>query len=122
MLYFLDYEVSKETFERKLSKRNCISKAMAASGKQPEEEPSLLENEKRILDKSDQELTRTYCKNRTAVRKSTGKLVEIVATRFVEMAMCISRAFARSVLREIPELPFFSEEMSPNRRGHSEQR
>lgn len=115
-----DYKVARENLERKLSEQDVILKAMTASVKNLEKTVSSLEEENRLLKKTNEELTATYGGQKTVVGKSVEKLVKSVPTRFVGMAMCISRAIPKWCAREICELDYFSAYLRRNWTGRSE--
>lgn len=82
--------------------------------KQLEKKLSLLSNENRLLEETNEELMRAYYEENTAMRRHAAKLIEIAATRFVEMMMCISNGIPKRCLRKISEMYYFSETLRRN--------
>lgn len=84
--------MSKENLELKLSERDIIVKEMTMFVKHLEEKPNPFENDKRLLEKTNKEMMRSYGEQNMVVRRSVGELVKSAVTRFVVMATCISKA------------------------------
>lgn len=68
---------------------------MTAAMKQEEKKFSMVENGKRILEKNSEEMVRRYGEQKIVVRRGVGKLMKRVASRFVEVVICITCAISK---------------------------
>lgn len=71
MLQLKDYNLSKETLERKVSQQDAVLKTMTESVRQLEKKSNLFENEKRLLEKADEVLLKKREKQTTVVGSSS---------------------------------------------------
>lgn len=87
--------------------------------KQLEENLSLLENKKKLLEKTSEKLMRNYREEDAVGEMSLGKLMRNPTTWSVWIVMCISEAIPTWCLRGITKLGRFKEKMRPNWTGPS---
>lgn len=90
LLLLYDYKVAKRHLKSRVSEKLAIVKVMMVYVEQLYKNVSLLEEGKRLLQKTRQQLMRSRGRRGTAVGMSVARLVKIVATRFIEMEMCFS--------------------------------
>lgn len=111
MLRSYDYKVSNKNLERKLFEQDVTLNAMVTSAKQLQKKFSLIENEKRQLVKTNDELMRKYGAQNIVVGKSVKRPAKGVPNCLVGMAVYISRALPKWCLRENSKLNYFSEDL-----------
>lgn len=68
---------------------------MTASMNEVERKESSLKDRNKLLQKTNQKLKRKYGHQTSIKKKTVGKLNKSVHTRFVDMAMCISRVISK---------------------------
>lgn len=79
-----------------------------------------LQIEKRLLQKTSEELMRTYSGQNPVVGRSVGKLMKSVASSFLGMVLCISRAVLKRCLKEVFAMNHFTDELHRNCIEHSQ--
>lgn len=92
MIRLNDSKVSNENLKRQLSEYDVIMKAMTLSVEPLVKRPSSLQNEKRLLERSPERLTRSYGNQKTVMERGVAKMIKYVATRFVRKSIYISAA------------------------------
>lgn len=117
LLRLNDYMVYVKSLVRILSKHDVILKEMTASLKPLERKVRSSENEKRLLEATNEVLMRKYDEETPVVWRCEGKLEEIRATHFVRMAKCISRSISKWSSRKVSELKNVYEDLQWNYTG-----
>lgn len=108
------YRASSKKMERRLSEQDDILKTMTASMKHLEKKVTSLENKKRHLESTSEELVRRHGGEGKVVGRSVRKPVISVGARSIRVMMCIIRAFSKRCLKEITDQNYFSEYLHRN--------
>lgn len=82
---------------------------------------SSVENEKMVLEKIKEQLTRKYGMQNTAVEESMGKLVKSFRSALFGTGMCISKVILKWCLKELFKLYYFVEDQRWNWKVRSKQ-
>lgn len=82
LLQLNNYEMSRKSLKRKLSKGTIISKPRMASVKQLRKKLSEVDDEKRLLEMTSEDMMKNYDAQNTVREKSVEKRAKIIPTHF----------------------------------------
>lgn len=100
------YKVSKANLESKLEEQVVIINAAMHDMKELENRVNSSERQNQLLENTNEKRVSTCLTGSTVVRKTLGRLVKSVRTRFIRMATFLSRAMPKRCWREISELQY----------------